>query len=125
MQLRAGRLAVAGGALRAYGVWGREQRGGGTPPAGGGLSHSSGQWQTLTFSVAMPASMQTIGISFLNDAYGGSSPLDRNLFFDHIGVNGVSSNPPQGGVPNLWAGPAPTRPSGPYKHRPLSRNTTL
>ncbi len=35
-------------------------------------SHSSGQWQTLTFSVLMPASMQTIGISFLNDAYGGS-----------------------------------------------------
>src|SRR5260221_11833714 len=37
-------------------------------------SHSSGQWQTLTFSVAMPASMQTIGISFLNDAYGGCPP---------------------------------------------------
>ncbi len=36
-------------------------------------SHSSGQWQTLTFSAAMPANFQTIGVSFLNDAYGWST----------------------------------------------------
>src|SRR5260370_17825869 len=42
-------------------------------------SHSSGQWQTLTFSVLMPASMQTIGISFLNHAYGGAPPPPPEL----------------------------------------------
>src|SRR5260221_1094421 len=44
-------------------------------------SHSSGQWQTLTFSVLMPASMQTIGISFLNDAYRGFPYADIDLFY--------------------------------------------
>src|SRR5260221_8738058 len=62
-------------------------------------SHSSGQWQTLTFSVLMPASMQTIGISFLNDAYGGAPMLGRHLYFDHIRGNRGPLKPPQGLYP--------------------------
>jgi len=68
--------------------------------------HSSGQWQTLSFSAAMPADLQTIGVSFLNDAYGGASTLDRNLYVDHIIVNGVTFNPQQGAFLDLW-GDAP------------------
>src|SRR6266852_4071046 len=59
-------------------------------------SHGSGQWQTLTFNVAAPADLQTIGINFLNDAYGGWSGADRNLYVDHIVANGVTLTPNQG-----------------------------
>src|SRR6266849_2017288 len=71
-------------------------------------SHSSGQWQTLTFSVAMPATFQTIGVSFLNDAYGGSPTLDRNLYVDHIVVSGVTLNPQQGLFKDTAGDPAST-----------------
>src|SRR5713101_971138 len=59
-------------------------------------SHGNGQWQTLTFNVAAPADLQTIGINFLNDAYGGWSGADRNLYVDNIVANGVNLNPDQG-----------------------------
>src|SRR5260370_33279518 len=55
-----------------------------------------GQWKTLTFSVAAPADLQTIGINFLNDAYGGWSGADRNLYVDHIVANGVTLTPDRG-----------------------------
>src|SRR6266436_5528893 len=87
-------------------------------------SHSSGQWQTLTFSVAMPASFQTIGISFLNDAYGGSPTLDRNLYVDHIVVNGTTLNPQQGLYQDPWA-PATTGSSALYNPGTLSWSAAL
>src|SRR5439155_1983871 len=59
-------------------------------------SYSNGQWQTVTFNVAAPTNLQTIGISFLNDAYGGSASTDRNLYVDHIVANGVTLTPDQG-----------------------------
>src|SRR6185369_10160684 len=46
--------------------------------------------------VAAPTNLQTIGISFLNDAYGGWSGADRNLYVDHIVANGVTLTPDQG-----------------------------
>src|SRR6266851_4307657 len=87
-------------------------------------SHGSGQWQTLTFSVAMPASMQTIGISFLNDAYGGGPTLDRNLYVDHIVVNGTTLNPQQGVFQDQWD-PASTGSSALYNAGTLTWNAAL
>ena len=54
----------------------------------------------------MPIDFQTIGISFLNDAYGGASTLDRNLYVDHITINGATFNPQQGAFLDSW-GDAP------------------
>src|SRR6266852_9282809 len=63
-------------------------------------SFSNGQWQTVTFNVAAPTNLQPIGIGFLNDAYGGWAGADRNLYVDHIVVNGVSLTPDQGWLQN-------------------------
>src|SRR5437773_11523010 len=88
-------------------------------------SHSSGQWQTLTFSVAMPANFQTIGISFLNDAYGGSPTLDRNLYVDHIVVKGVTLNPQQGLFKDTVGDPASTGTSALLSSGTLSWSAAL
>src|SRR5260221_9962663 len=59
-------------------------------------SHGSGQWQTVTFSVAAPTDLATIGITFLDDACGGSSAVDHNLDVAHIVVNGTAFTPEHG-----------------------------
>src|SRR6266849_835900 len=88
-------------------------------------SHSSGQWQTLTFSTAMPASFRTIGVSFLNDAYGGAATLDRNLYVDHIVVNGATLTPQQGVFRDVFGDPTSTGSSALYNAGTLSWNAAL
>ena len=51
-------------------------------------SHSAGAWQTITFAGSFGAGSHTVGITFTNDAYGGSSSTDRNLYTNGIDVNG-------------------------------------
>ena len=87
-------------------------------------SHGSGQWQTVTFSVAAPANLQTIGVSFLNDAYGGGPTLDRNLYVDHLVVNGTTLTPQQGVFQDPWD-PASTGSSALYNQGTLSWNASL
>src|SRR5258708_4697960 len=87
-------------------------------------SHGSGQWQTVTFSVAAPANLQTIGVSFLNDAYGGGPTLDRNLYVDHLVVNGTTLTPQQGVFQDPWD-PASTGSSALYNSGTLSWNAAL
>jgi Ca-dependent carbohydrate-binding module xylan-binding len=50
--------------------------------------HSSGNWETFELSGNFGAGSHTLGITFTNDAYGGSPSLDRNLYSDGISVNG-------------------------------------
>ena len=52
--------------------------------------HSSGGSQDFSFSNALTAGNHDVAISFLNDAYGGSSATDRNLYVNGISVNGAS-----------------------------------
>jgi hypothetical protein len=51
--------------------------------------HRAGQWQDITvtgdFGAAGP---QKVVVKFFNDAYGGTSTTDRNLYIDSIDVNG-------------------------------------
>ncbi|MFN8723754.1 MAG: carbohydrate-binding domain-containing protein [Rhodospirillales bacterium] len=47
-------------------------------------------WQAFTFRTDLSDATKTLGIEFLNDAWGGSAGKDRNLHVDAIMVNGVA-----------------------------------
>jgi hypothetical protein len=51
-------------------------------------SHGAGAWQTIAFAGSFGAGSHTVGITFTNDAYGGSAATDRNLYANGIDVNG-------------------------------------
>ena len=64
-------------------------------------SHSAGASQTVSVSGNW-GDQPTIGVSFINDAYGGTSSTDRNLYVDGATYNGQALN----GAPAtlLWNG---------------------
>ena len=49
---------------------------------------SKGQSQTFTYSESLSAGTHTIGVTFLNDLYGGSAATDRNLYVDGVSFDG-------------------------------------
>ena len=51
-------------------------------------SHSAGAWSTVSFAGNFGAGAHTVGIAFNNDAYGGTTTTDRNLYINGIEVNG-------------------------------------
>ncbi len=51
-------------------------------------SHADGQTQNLTLSGAFGAGVHDVAVTFLNDAWGGTSTTDRNLYVDSIDDNG-------------------------------------
>ncbi len=53
--------------------------------------HSSGQDQSFVFKGDWGAARQhVVTVSFLNDAWGGTSALDRNLYIDAVTFNGAT-----------------------------------
>lgn len=54
-------------------------------------SHSADDSEVFTFKGDFGLGPNKIAVSFLNDAYGGSSSLDRNLYVDGITLNGQAS----------------------------------
>lgn len=50
-------------------------------------SHGAGQWQDIVIPGVTNA--HEVQIKFANDAYGGSSATDRNIYIDSIEVNGT------------------------------------
>src|SRR4051812_10261744 len=54
---------------------------------------ASGQWQDFTFTRAGLSSAAKIRIEYINDASGGTASKDRNLWIDHIEVNGTTLTP--------------------------------
>jgi hypothetical protein len=52
--------------------------------------HSQGATEAFTFQDALAAGTHDLSVTFLNDAYGGSPSLDRNLYVDSVDVNGVA-----------------------------------
>jgi Ca-dependent carbohydrate-binding module xylan-binding len=50
--------------------------------------HSAAAWQAFSFGGNFGAGSHTIGITFANDAYGGTSTTDRNLYVNGIDLNG-------------------------------------
>jgi len=53
--------------------------------------HAGGAAQNFAFASAMVAGAHDIAVSFLNDAYGGTAALDRNLYVNAIIANGVTA----------------------------------
>ena len=52
--------------------------------------HGSGAAQTFTFDQALTPGTHDVAVSFLNDAYGGSTSTDRNLYIDGASVGGTA-----------------------------------
>ncbi len=55
-------------------------------------SHATGANETFTLSGNWGLDAHTIGISFINDAYGGSASVDRNLYVNSILFDGRSGS---------------------------------
>ena len=53
-------------------------------------SHAAGQSQAITVASVLANGPHQIGISFINDAYGGSSSTDRNLYVTGASYNGTA-----------------------------------
>lgn len=53
--------------------------------------HSAGKTEAFTFKGNFGSGTHTVGVSFLNDAWGGSAALDRNLHIDSATFNGVKA----------------------------------
>jgi hypothetical protein len=53
--------------------------------------HNAGAWQDFSFAGSFGAGSHTVGVTFTNDAYGGSTSSDRNLYVNGIDVNGQHS----------------------------------
>ncbi len=62
--------------------------------------HSGGATQTFVFDQALTPGTHDVAVSFLNDAYGGSTGTDRNLYIDgaSVGSTGVA-----GAAATLWS----------------------
>ena len=52
--------------------------------------HGTGAAQDFGFNVAMAAGTHDVAVSFLNDAWAGSSATDRNLYVNAIDANGAA-----------------------------------
>ena len=52
--------------------------------------HSSGRDDLITVKGNWSTGRHTLGITFLNDAWGGTASTDRNLYVDGVSVNGTS-----------------------------------
>jgi parallel beta-helix repeat protein len=65
-------------------------------------SHATGATQTFVYTGAWGSGSQSVAIIFANDAYGGSSSADRNLYVNKVQYNGVNDLP--GSVTMLTSG---------------------
>ena len=63
---------------------------GGPSALGGTVTalNAQGQSQLLHLASTLSAGTHDVGVSFLNDAYGGTAATDRNLYVKSIAVNG-------------------------------------
>ncbi|MGI4794843.1 MAG: carbohydrate-binding domain-containing protein, partial [Janthinobacterium lividum] len=53
-------------------------------------SRAAGEVQAITLANVLPNGQHTVGISFINDAYGNSPSTDRNLYVTGATYNGTS-----------------------------------
>ncbi len=58
-------------------------------------SHAAGQHQMIDVAGSFGTGPHNVGVQFLNDAYGGSSSQDRNLYLDGVTVDGVDQGKSQ------------------------------
>jgi len=51
-------------------------------------SHAAGQWQDIAIGGTYSTGPHTIDVQFINDAWGGTSTTDRNLYVQSVTMNG-------------------------------------
>jgi beta-glucanase (GH16 family) len=54
-------------------------------------SHAAGSTETFTFDGNWAPGAHTVTVNFLNDAYGGSSSADRNLYVNAVNYDGANT----------------------------------
>ena len=54
---------------------------------------NAGQSETFTFKGTFGSGAHDLAVSFLNDAYGGTTTTDRNLYVNGVSYDGISSRP--------------------------------
>jgi hypothetical protein len=54
-------------------------------------SHAAGSAQTFSLVGNWGSSAHAIGVSFINDAYGGTATTDRNLYIQEVSYDGVAA----------------------------------
>ncbi len=64
-------------------------------------SHAAGLINTQTISGSWGKGAHTVGIQFINDAYGGSSSMDRNLYVNSVSYDGAAA--PMSGTTGQYA----------------------
>jgi beta-glucanase (GH16 family) len=57
-------------------------------------SHTAHAWQDISIAGALSSGAHTIGINFINDGWGGSTSMDRNMYVQSITVNGETLQGP-------------------------------
>lgn len=55
-------------------------------------AHSAGQTQAIAVNTTLTPGQHIIGVTFLNDFYGGTAATDRNLYVDNATLNGQTIN---------------------------------
>ncbi len=55
--------------------------------------HMAAQIEDFTFKGNFSSGAHNLGMSFINDAHGGTSTTDRNLYLDGASYDGISSRP--------------------------------
>jgi beta-glucanase (GH16 family) len=51
-------------------------------------NHSAGQWQDVTVNGSFDSGPHTVSVQYINDAWGGTSSTDRNLYVQSVDING-------------------------------------
>jgi beta-glucanase (GH16 family) len=51
-------------------------------------SHAADGWQDIAIAGTLASGPHTVGINFINDAWGGTAATDRNMYVQSITVNG-------------------------------------
>jgi endoglucanase len=51
-------------------------------------AHALGQWQDIAITGSFGSGAHTVDVTFINDGWGGSFALDRNLYVKAIGLSG-------------------------------------
>ena len=75
--------------------------------------HNTGNWEPITFNGTFGAGPHSVAVTFVNDAYGGSSSTDRNLYLKSISLDGAITATPaslfsNGTVSFTVTGPSPS-----------------
>ena len=63
-------------------------------------SHAGGAIQNVTVNGSWGSGSHTLGVTFINDLYGGTAATDRNLYVSNVAYDGNAATPASAAI--LW-----------------------